>query len=141
MTIPYKIGNTASINAYVSHKEINEFSKLSGDFSPIHSDVDFASSIGFEDVLVHSAYIVSLISRLVGMQLPGRHGILQRIEVNFHKPCYVPVELTVTGQVLQISEAVSSIVISLKVETSSGEVIVTGKSWHQILDKKGIQDE
>ena len=79
-----------------------EFSKLSGDWNPIHCNATYAKKSGFSGPVLHGAYSAALISRLAGMYLPGTHCLLQRLQINFLRPIVPPVELEVRGK--QISE-------------------------------------
>lgn len=130
----YIVGQSSLLEVSVTPDHIAAFARLSGDFAPVHMDELFAKAIGFEDVLVHGAFLGALVSRFVGMELPGARGILERLDLSFRKPCYAPVNLTITGKVAQISEAVSTIVLQLTIERGPGDVVATAKSWHRILD-------
>ena len=74
------IGATEEINIDVSQESIEHFARLSGDFSPIHIDESFAKESGFESQVVHGMLLGAFVSRLIGMKLPGKFGVLQKIE-------------------------------------------------------------
>ena len=128
------IGQECEISVPISPENICQFSELSGDFSPIHTDINFAKTAGYDGPLVHGAFLAALVSRLIGMHLPGRRGILERMDLSFRQPCYAPCQLLVKATVKQVSEAVNSIILEVAVERNDGAVIVTGKTWHKLLD-------
>jgi acyl dehydratase len=107
---------------------------LSGDRAPLHTDTEFAKAAGFEGVVVHGAYLVALISRLVGMEFPGAKAVLERMDMAFRKPCYAPCEVKLAATVRQISEAVATIILDIVITNDEGAVLASGKTWHRILN-------
>ncbi len=133
MTIPFVIGQTAQISVRVSAEDVGSFAMVSGDDSPIHVNAEFALGHGFKGPLVHGAYLVALVSRLVGTVLPGSAAVLERIDLAFREPCYAPCTMTVRATVRQVSEAVGSIVLAIAVLSENGQLISSGKTWHKLL--------
>jgi acyl dehydratase len=99
----------------------------------MHTDVEFAKAAGFAGVVVHGGYLIALVSRLVGMEFPGPNAVLERVDIAFRKPCYVPCEIQLAATVRQISEAVATIVLDIVISNSAGTVLASGKTWHRIL--------
>ena len=123
-----KIGATEEISIDVSHESIESFARLSGDFSPIHVDENFAVESGFDSQVVHGMLIGAYVSKLIGMKLPGKFGVLQKIDLGFRKPCYAPSKLTIRGTVETKSEAVKLITLSITISQSPDAVIAKGKA-------------
>lgn len=130
----FSVGQQQLIRTVISTDDLNQFAELSGDFAPLHTNRDFAIRAGFEGVVVHGAFLTALLSRLVGMVFPGPCSVLERLDLNFRQPCYAPCEVCLTGTVKQISEAVNSLILEINISDSQGRVLVTGKTWHRILD-------
>jgi acyl dehydratase len=110
-----ELGQQAAFETVISAADIDAFAALSGDASPLHVDRDFAKARGFDDRVVHGAYLVALASRLVGMYLPGRDALLLAMNVSFASPVLVGTRVTVTGTVDQISDGVRSVVLKIRV--------------------------
>ena len=69
-----------------------------------------------------------LVSRLIGMHLPGRDCLFQKCQLGFIAPVYPGTTVRVTGTVEQISEVVRSCVIKVKVaDPETGTEFVRGK--------------
>ncbi len=115
------IGQRCEFETVVGEADIDRFAALSGDASPLHIDAGFARRRGFDDRLVHGAYLVALASRLVGMSLPGRNALLLKMEMSFAAPVVPGTRVRVTGTVEQISEAVRSAVIGVRI-TDAGKL-------------------
>lgn len=122
------VGRSESIEVSVKPEDIDAFAKLSGDYSPIHMDADFAKKKGFGGKVSHGLYIGALISRLIGNRLPGSNGILQSIDLGFRKPLVPPKKIKVQGIVGHISESTGQITIDVTVTDSDGQLIATAKA-------------
>lgn len=109
------IGQRGEFETTVGEADIDRFAALSGDASPLHTDPDFARRRGFDDRLAHGAYLVALASRLVGMSLPGRNALLLKVEMSFAAPVVPGTRVRVAGLVEQLSEAVRSAVIGVRI--------------------------
>jgi 3-hydroxybutyryl-CoA dehydratase len=121
------------MNARVSTADVEQFAQLSGDQAPLHTDAQFATQAGFEAPVVHGAFLIALLSRLVGMEFPGPGALLERVDLAFRKPCYAPCELVLAAKVRQVSEAVASVILDVEISDARGQVLASGKTWHRIL--------
>jgi 3-hydroxybutyryl-CoA dehydratase len=109
------IGQRSEFDTAISGAEIDRFAALSGDLSPLHTDPDFARRHGFDDRIAHGAYMMALVSRLVGMSLPGRNALLLKVQISFAAPVVPETRVRVTGIVDQLSHAVRSAVIEFRI--------------------------
>lgn len=121
------VGQKASVEAKLTQKMVDNFSRISGDFSSLHTSTEYAESVGFEGRVVHGLLLGSIASRLAGMELPGKYGVIQSIALKFHKPCYVNDSIAVTGEVTDIIEAVKTIIVKLRIVRKGGGLIADGK--------------
>ena len=72
----------------------------------------------------HGLLVGAYISSLIGMKLPGRHGLLQSINCQFRAPCYAPNILTIVGTVTKRSEAIRVVGIGITVSDQEGTEIL-----------------
>lgn len=84
----------------VTDEDRQRFATLSGDFNPLHVDLDYAKQTNYLKPVMHGAFHAGLISRMAGMYLPGKECILYDIKVRFIKPLFTPATLKVLGEVL-----------------------------------------
>jgi 3-hydroxybutyryl-CoA dehydratase len=136
MISSFHIGQSRGIEAAISVADVARFVALSGDAAPLHTNAAFAKAAGFEGPLVHGAYLVALVSRLVGMEFPGPGAMLERVDLAFRKPCYAPCEIKLMATVKQISEAVATVMLEIVVADARGPVLASGKTWHRILPEQ-----
>ena len=122
-----EIGHTKEFQIKVTESLVNDFAKLSGDFSPIHINEDFAKSKKFKGKIVHGMLLASFLSRMVGMYLPGKHALYSSQMLEFHNPCYVGDKLTVSSIVNDKSESTKIIKIESKITNNKKDILLCGE--------------
>lgn len=68
-----EIGMSRSLRKVVSDRDISLFAEVSTDRNPVHLDEDYAQDTIFAGRIAHGMLTASLISAVIGEQLPG-HG-------------------------------------------------------------------
>ena len=129
------VGKRNSIEITIREEDILAFAKLSGDMSPIHLDDNFARSKGFKSRIAHGALLASYVSRFIGVYLPGANGLLQMIEMQFHRPCYPDTTIRIEGEVVRQIESVRVIRLKITLTDAGNEVVLaSGTVQSGILD-------
>jgi 3-hydroxybutyryl-CoA dehydratase len=109
------VGQSGAFEVVVTGADIDRFAVLSGDRSPLHLDSEFARRRGYPDRVAHGAYLAALASRLVGMSLPGENALLLQTQMSFAAPVVAGTRVRVTGTVEQLSDAVRSAVVAIRI--------------------------
>lgn len=109
-----------------TNEDIVAFAKLSGDHNPIHVDIDFAKSKGFEAPLVYGLLLSSQVSRLIGQELPDKNAILTGIEMDFMHPSFSGDELIFEADLINKSEATFAIEFKCRI-SKGGKTLCQGK--------------
>jgi 3-hydroxybutyryl-CoA dehydratase len=81
-----KIGETASISKHFKAIEVVQFSDITGDSNPIHTDEQYAKKSFFKEPIVQGMFIGSLISSVLGTKLPGPGCIYLKQDMVFLHP-------------------------------------------------------
>ena len=84
-----KIGQSKKFQVIITESMVNDFAKISGDFSPIHMDEEYAKSTTFKKRVVHGMLLASFLSRIDGMYLPGKHALYFSQNIEFRNPCFI----------------------------------------------------
>jgi len=92
------VGQHAELERDVTEDDVLTFARLSGDWNPLHVDVEYARGTRYEGRIVHGAFQVGLASALIGMHLPGKHVLLGSIQARFMTPLYFPCRVAVRGE-------------------------------------------
>ena len=117
-------GQSFSFDTAVSAKMIDNFADLTGDVSPLHMDSNFAGQRGFTSRVVHGALLAGLVSRLIGVHLPGRDCLLHSMNLKYPAPCYAEDTVRITGTVEQVSASARAMTIQVIILNLSSQVIV-----------------
>ena len=101
----------------ITKEEVKKFAALSGDFNPIHT----------HDGVVHGMFLGALVSRLIGMELPGPGALMIKESLEFKKPARVGDTVTITGVIVHRSEAAQLIEIAIEI-TRNREILAVGSA-------------
>lgn len=74
------VGATASWSKTITSADVRAFAALSGDENPLHLDEAFARNTRFGRPIVHGMLVASLISAVLGQQLPRARNDLPQPE-------------------------------------------------------------
>jgi 3-hydroxybutyryl-CoA dehydratase len=122
-----KVGMFAETSMVVSGKKIDTFAELSGDFNPIHMDAEFAATTMFGKRIAHGALSASLISAILGNDLPGPGAIFVELNMRFRRPAFIDDEIIARAEVAEINERTGR--IKMKVSCSvNGKQIIRGNA-------------
>ncbi len=89
----------------VTEQDVTDFSRLSGDRNPLHLDPVYAGTTEFGRPIAHGALLVGLVSRVLGMHLPGERSLLLGMTVRFPKPLFYPGRVKVAGRLQRFDDA------------------------------------
>jgi 3-hydroxybutyryl-CoA dehydratase len=122
------VGQQEGFDLVISASDLDRFIELSGDANPLHADSTFAQARGYRDRVVHGAYLSALVSRLVGMHLPGQNCIIHSTNLQFKTPLIVGSRVQVKGVVDQLSDAVQAVVLKITItDLADDRTVASGK--------------
>jgi len=121
------IGMTKEFDVIITQSLVDDFAKISGDYSPIHMNEEFAKSTKFGRKIVHGMLLASLLSRMVGMYLPGKYALYSSQTLEFHNPCFVGDKITVSSIVNDKSESTKIIKIESKITNEKKDILLYGE--------------
>ena len=102
---------------------LNRFVELSGDTNPMHTDNEYARINGFNDKVIHGLLTSSFYSTLVGVHLPGKYCLLNKIDIQFINPVYLGDLLDVFGEVTYMNASYKQIEIKAFITNQKKEKI------------------
>ena len=82
----------------------HRYAGASGDFNPIHIDVDFAKQVGLPSNILHGLYTMAQVARAAVDAAGGDPRSLKRLSVQFRGMGFPEQELAVTGSVKEEGE-------------------------------------
>lgn len=121
-----KPGDTASIVRTLTHKDIEVFAIMSGDVNPAHVDDEFAKSDMFHKVVAHGMWGGSLISTVLGTELPGPGTIYVDQSLHFHHPVGLGDTITVAVTVTKKVDDTHRVFFDCRALNQRGQEVISG---------------
>jgi len=119
----------------IDASKMDKFLDISNDINPLHVDSNYAKKKGFPGRVVYGLLTSSFYSTLVGVHLPGKHCILQGIDIQFSKPVYIGDTLKISGKVSYINEAYKQIEIRAFITNQNNEKVSKATIKTGVLDE------
>jgi phosphate acetyltransferase len=119
-------GDTASLVRTLTYEDIELFAIMSGDVNPAHVDEAFAKSDMFHKVVAHGMWGGSLISTVLGTQLPGPGTIYVEQSLHFRRPVGLGDTITVSVCAVSKDERTHRVVFDCRAVNQSGLDVITG---------------
>ena len=121
-----EVGLTKQFQITITESMVDDFAKLTGDFSPIHIDEDYARTTTFQRRVVHGMLLASFLSRMDGMYLPGKHALYFSQSLDFRYPCFIGDIITVSSIVVDKSQSTKILKIESKITNQDNKIILSG---------------
>jgi 3-oxoacyl-[acyl-carrier protein] reductase len=136
-----KVGDSASLYLEITNKFVSDFAQYSGDFNPLHMDEDYASKTNFKRRVVHGMSYGSLVSKLVGMDLPGEGALWTSQSFQFLKPVFLGDQLRLSIEIIQIVNSTRSIRLKALATNQNSDVVMEGTGEVMLLDPVERKEE
>ena len=107
---------------YLPHR----YAGASGDFNPIHIDVEFAQQVGLPSNILHGLYSMAQVARACSAGAGGDPRSLRRLSVQFRGLGFPEQELTVTASVKAVEDGVAT--IQTEAEQDGRKIIRRGEA-------------
>lgn len=98
------VGQTAAFSRTVTETDIVMFAGLSGDYNPVHVDQEYAVETRFGLRIAHGLLTTSFLSRLLGMELPGKGSVYLEQSLKFLEPVFIGDTITASAEILEIDQ-------------------------------------
>jgi len=120
------VDDSACLVRQLTERDIQLFAVMSGDVNPAHVDPEYARDARFHEIIGHGMWTGSLISTVLGTQLPGPGTIYLDQSLHFEGPVRPgdTVTVTVTAQTKDVNKGV--IVFDCACTRQDGEAVVSG---------------
>lgn len=121
-----KVGDQAHLSHRLTQQDIDVFAALSGDANPVHVDKAFARDDRFHKIIAHGMWGASLLSTLLGTELPGPGTIYLGQTLNFRRPVELGDSVVATVTVREKETADHRVKLDCKVVNQRGETVIDG---------------
>ncbi len=122
------IGTQATLSRTISEDDILLFALVSGDHNPIHLDAEYAERSLFGKRIAHGFLIGSLISAVLGNDMPGPGTIYLGQTLKFLAPIHIGDTVTVTVKVVAIREDKRILTLHTDCTNQNGTLVLSGEA-------------
>ncbi len=130
------VGDTASLVRTLTGEDIKLFALVSGDVNPAHLDPEYADGDMFHRIIAHGMWGASLISAVLGTELPGPGAIYLGQSLRFLRP--VGVGDTITAKVTVTAKRPDKKIVEFDCVclNQDGKEVITGQAEIMAGDEK-----
>ena len=122
------IGDQASRSKQITDANVRSFAAISGDTNSVHLDEAAAAESVFGRRVVHGMLTASLISAVLGNELPGTGTIYLSQTLSFKKPVFIDDVITATVEVIKYREDKRIATLKTICTNQSGELVIEGEA-------------
>jgi 3-hydroxybutyryl-CoA dehydratase len=122
------VGTRAERIRTITDADIVQFADVSGDRNPVHLDAGHAAHSLFGKRIAHGFLTGSLISALIGMELPGAGSIYLGQTLKFLAPVYIDDTITASVEVTTIREDKRLVILRTDCTNQDGKLVLTGEA-------------
>lgn len=123
-----QIGATASRTRTITDAAIRAFAEASGDTNSIHLDEAYAATTPFGRRIAHGMLTASIISAILGNDLPGVGTIYLGQDVKFKAPVFIGDTVTATVELIKYREDKRIATFRTTVHNQDGVLVVEGEA-------------
>jgi len=122
------VGTQATLVRTITEDDILLFALVSGDRNPIHLDPEYAEKTFFGQRVAHGFLIGSLISAVLGNELPGPGTIYLGQTLKFLAPIHIGDTITVNVEVAALREEKRILTLTTSCTNQLGTVVLSGEA-------------
>lgn len=123
-----QLGQKAVFTKTITETDVYLFAGISGDINPAHLNEDYAKNTLFKGRIAHGMLTASLISAVIGVQLPGPGTIYSSQTLNFLAPVRFGDTITATVEIKEIFPQKNRVSLKTYCTNQDGIVVTTGEA-------------
>lgn len=113
----------------VTKEQLVRYAHASGDLNPLHTDEEFAKSIGMDGVIAHGMLVMGFLGQYV-QGLAGKDAVVERFSMRFGSMTRPGDAITCRGRVKRVFEqnGHTAAELELTAEKAAGKPVGTGSA-------------
>lgn len=136
------VGLEQEFKVDINEDMLDTFCKITGDINPLHNNIEFAKTKGYNERVVYGMLTASFLSTLAGVYLPGKNSLIHEVNILFKKPVFISDSpLTIKGKVIEknsyslIQNEKGQIVLKYDIINKNDEKVLRGTMKVGVLDE------
>lgn len=122
------VGDSARRTRTISEADVLAFAAASGDENPVHTDAAYAATTRFGRPIAHGMLTASLISAVLGNDLPGPGSVYLSQTLSFKAPVYPGDTITGTVECIKFREDRGIATFRTTVTNQDGVLVLEGEA-------------
>ena len=122
------LGMHATLSRTITEEDIFLFAQVSGDHNPLHLNAEYAERSLFGKRIAHGFLIGSLISAVLGNDLPGPGSIYLGQTLKFLAPIHIGDTVTVDVKVVAVREDKRIVTLHTNCTNQHGTLVLSGEA-------------
>ncbi|MGN1413128.1 MAG: MaoC family dehydratase [Anaerovoracaceae bacterium] len=123
-----QIGQTSTYSKTITETDVYLFAGVTGDFNPAHMNAEYAKKTAFKERIAHGMLSASLISTVLGTNLPGKGTIYMGQSVKFLSPVHFGDTITATVEVKELMPEKNRAILRTYCVNQDGQVVLDGEA-------------
>ena len=122
------MGDVFECKFVFNQDDVNKFAEATGDFNPIHIDLNYAKETIFKRTIVHGLLGASIFSRVFGTEFPGDGTIYLKQDLVFLKPMFVEQDYLARLQIIDVVIEKNRALVCTEILNLDNEIIIKGEA-------------
>lgn len=122
------LGEKAVFTKTIAESDVYTFAGITGDLNPAHINEPYTAQTFFKKRIAHGMLVSSLISSVLGMQLPGPGTIYMKQSLNFLSPVYFGDTITAEVEVIEMFAEKKRLRLKTTCTNQDGKIVVDGEA-------------
>lgn len=123
-----RIGDTASFAKTLTEADVYQFAGITGNFNPLYVNIEFVAKTPLKRRVVPTVLVASLVSKVLGTQLPGNGTVHVAQEMEFLRPAFIGDTVAVKLTVTKLDGKLCRVWLDISCTNQDGEVVATGET-------------
>ncbi|MBI4913359.1 MAG: MaoC family dehydratase [Acidobacteria bacterium] len=123
----FQVGQSFVFEQRIGEDLVQAFAELSGDRNPIHLDEAVARTSRFGQRIAHGAILFGIVSKVLGMDMPGVGTVYLSQTCNFRLPVFLGDTVRLEAVIVELLPK-SIARISTVITRQTGEVVMDGEA-------------
>ena len=125
ITSTFCVGQTCTYEQVINDATVRAFAVVTGDHNPIHLDEDLARTSKFGQRIAHGGILFGMISKVLGMDMPGVGTVYLSQTCNFKLPVFLGDTVKLEATIVELLPK-SIARISTVITKQTGEMVMDG---------------
>lgn len=122
------VGQKALYSKTITETDVYLFAGISGDINPAHVNNEYAKDTFFKERIAHGILSASLISAVIGMQLPGPGTIYVSQTLKFLSPVHFGDTISASVEVKEILKDKNRVLLNTSCKNQNNVEVLVGEA-------------